>query len=107
MISPQRTAFSKQVSKKHNLTYPVLTDERNEVAAKFRLAFELPDDLRELYSKFGIDLERYNGDDSWTLPMPARYIIGRDGVVKDAHISPDYTKRPEPEEIIEILDKLA
>jgi peroxiredoxin len=47
------------------------------------LVFTVPDDLREIYLSFGIDLERHNADPSWTLPMPARYLIGKDGVIID------------------------
>ena len=103
MISPQLEKYSKQVAKKHNLTFSVLGDAGNRVASKFGLAFTLPDDLRELYRKFGIDLERFNGDSSWSLPMPARYILDADGQIIQADVHPDYTRRPEPEDILKIL----
>ena len=63
----------------------------------------LPDDLREVYTKFGIDLVRFNGSDAWTLPLPGRFILDRRGVLKDVQVNPDYTKRPEPGEIIALL----
>lgn len=103
MISPQFEKYSKQVAKKHNLTFPVLRDEGNRIASKFGLVFSLPSDLRELYIKFGIDLERYNGDNSWTLPMPARFILDKEGIIVSREAKPNYTKRPEPNEILEIL----
>jgi len=59
--------------------------------------------LHELYSSFGIDLERFNGDDSWTLPMPGRFILDQQGTILSADVNPDYTIRPEPADIIEIL----
>jgi len=62
--------------------------------------------LRGLYSKFGIDLERFNGDDSWTLPMPGRFILDQQGTILNAEVNPDYTIRPEPGNIIEILKEL-
>jgi peroxiredoxin len=62
--------------------------------------------LREIYRSLGIDLERHNGDASWTLPMPARYIIGQDGLIHDADVRVEYTTRPEPEEILKKLDTL-
>ncbi len=90
--------------KKLNLTIPILFDQDNALAKKFGLVFTLPDELREVYRSFGIDLERYNGNDSWTLPMPASYIIAQNGLVHDAAVRVDYTTRPEPEET---LNKLA
>jgi peroxiredoxin len=47
-----------------------------------------------------------NGDASWTLPMPARFVIGRDGKILYAEVNPDYTRRPDPEELIPALQKL-
>lgn len=105
-ISPQLQKYSKQIVKKHNLTFPVLNDSDNETAAKCGLTFTLPEKLKALYNSFGIDLERFNGNDSWSLPMPARFIIGTDGVIKDVAAHPDYTQRPEPMEIIGILQSL-
>ena len=104
MISPQLEKYSKQVSKKNNLTFSVLSDPGNAVAAQFGLVFKLPDDLRGLYSSFGIDLERFNGNDSWTLPMPGRFILDQQGTILSAEVDPDYTKRPEPSDIIKILE---
>jgi peroxiredoxin len=81
----------------------MLRDAGNQVAAKYGLVFTLPDDLRELYLKFGIDLARGNGDGTWRLPIPARFVIDRQGVIRAADADPDYTRRPEPAQTVEIL----
>ena len=94
------------MSKKHNLSIPILCDQDNAVAVQFGLVFTLPDELREVYLSFGIDLERHNGNSSWTLPMPACYIVGQNGIILDAAVSVDYTTRPEPEETLLKLDRL-
>ena len=94
------------MSKKLNLTIPILTDQDNRLAVKFGLVFTLPDALREVYLSFGIDLERHNGNATWALPMPACYIIGQNGVILDAAVSVDYTTRPEPEETLKKLEAL-
>lgn len=104
IISPQLAKYSKQVSKKHNLTFPVLSDHENQVATLFGLAFELPEDLRQVYRTFGIDLERFNGNDSWTLPISGRFVMDKHGGIMDVQVDPDYTKRPEPSEIITLLN---
>ena len=72
----------------------------------FGLKFAFPDYLKEIYKGFGSDLERFNGDDSWTLPMPARYVINQGGVITAAEVHPDYTQRPEPSQTVEELKKL-
>ncbi len=91
------------MKKKHNLSFDILTDENNRLASQFGLVFKLPEYLRELYLKFGIDLVRYNGDDSWSLPMPGRFIVNRKGIIQSENVDPDYTVRPEP---VNILDEL-
>jgi peroxiredoxin len=76
------------------------------VAADYGLRWQLPDDLRELYLQFGIDLAASNGEDSWTLPIPARYIIDGGGTIRYAAVSANYTSRPEPEETLRALRDL-
>jgi len=73
------------------------------VAEAYGLAFTLPDDLQALYLKLGIDLARGNGDGTWRLPIPARFVIDRQGVIRAVDADPDYTRRPEPARTIEIL----
>lgn len=91
---------------KLRLTFEVLGDPGNAVARQFGLVFKLPDDLRRTYLGFGLDLEKYNGDASWTLPMPARYVLDRDATIRAADVNPDYTVRPEPSETLAVLHAL-
>ena len=106
-ISPQLQHNSLKSQRENKVTFPILFDPGNEVAARFGLRFKLPDYLIELYrDTFKNDLSRTNGDSSWTLPMPARYVIGTDGVIAYAEVSPDYTRRPDPEELLPALSAL-
>ncbi|PTD16796.1 peroxiredoxin-like family protein [Sphingomonas fennica] len=102
-ISPQTAANSRKSVRQNALTFPILSDPRNEVAAMFGLRFTLPGYLAEVYRGFGNDLASINGDDSWTLPMPGRFVIGQDGTILYAEVNPDYTHRPEPEDILPAL----
>ena len=106
-ISPQTQPNSLKSERDNEVTFPILSDPGNEVAARFGLRFKLPDYLIELYrGSFKNDLSRTNGDSSWTLPMPARYVIGMDGVIAYAEVSPDYTHRPDPQELLPALSAL-
>jgi peroxiredoxin len=91
---------------KLGLTFPMLLDPGNRVAEEFGLAFTFPETLQQLYLSFGIDLSRYNGDDSWRLPLPARYVIDQKGVIRDATVSVDYTDRPDIEKTLAALKEL-
>ena len=95
-ISPQNTKFNRAMAKAKKLTFEILRDPGNRIAAKFGLVHSLPEDLRNIYMQFGIDLPRHNGDDSWTLPLAARFIIDREAVIRYAETDADYTIRPDP-----------
>ncbi|TYA74035.1 peroxiredoxin-like family protein [Seonamhaeicola marinus] len=106
-ISPQVPKFNKKILEQQRLNFDLLSDRQNEVAAKFGLRWEMVNPLKSLYKDdFKISLPMYNGDDSWTLPIPARFIIDTDGIIKYAEYSIDYTKRPNPEVLIQALKKL-
>jgi peroxiredoxin len=102
-ISPQIAANSRKSVRTNGLEFPILIDTHNDVAQAFGLRFALPDYLVELYKNLRNDLPTFNDDPSWTLPMPARYVIGRDGVIRYAEVNPDYTQRPEPEAMLDAL----
>jgi len=87
-------------------SFEMLRDTGNQVAEKYGLVFTLPADLREIYLKFGIDLAHGNGDGTWRLPIPARFVIDRQGIIRTADADPDYTRRPEPARTVEILRAL-
>jgi peroxiredoxin len=99
-ISPQIAANSRKSVRTNGLAFAILSDTHNDVADAFGLRFALPDYLIELYKNLRNDLPTFNDDPSWTLPMPARYVIGQDGVIRYAEVNPDYTQRPEPEAML-------
>lgn len=105
-ISPQTPANSRKSQRDNKLGFPILSDAGAAVAAEFGLRFALPEDLIEVYRQFGNDLAKINDDPSWVLPMPARYVIGTDGVIAYAEVNPDYTRRPDPSDLLPVLDRL-
>jgi peroxiredoxin len=105
-ISPQMPANSRKSQRDNKLGFPILSDPGTAVAAEFGLRFSLPEGLIEVYTQFGNDLPKINDDPSWVLPMPARYVIGTDGVIAYAEVNPDYTRRPDPSELLPVLDGL-
>ena len=94
------------MEKKLKLDFPILFDADNKTAKAYGLAFELPEDLKTINQGFGIEVAKANGTETWEVPMPARYVIDKDGRVVDAVVHPDYTKRPEPEATLAIVKGL-
>jgi peroxiredoxin len=60
----------------------------------------LPDYLRDLYKSFGSTLDRFHDESEYRLPMPARYVIDKSGIIRAADVNADYTIRPEPSETV-------
>jgi hypothetical protein len=61
--------------------------------------------LVAIYLGLGIDLARGNGDGTWRLPIPARFVIDREGIVRAVDADPDYTRPPEPAHTVEVLGR--
>ena len=88
------------------LNFDILSDEGNAIAAAFGLRHGFPDDLKNVYMGFGINLDDANGEPSWTLPMPGRFIVDQGGIIRDVRADVDYTRRPEPDETVASLAAL-
>lgn len=107
MLSGETRDVSSQMAAKQGLTFPIVADAGLAIARSFHLVFALPDDLKALYQSFGIDLPKNTGDPRWELPMPARYVVDRSGIIRSADVDPDYTVRPEPSDTLAALRGLA
>ena len=107
-ISPQIPKYNGRISRRHKLSFDVLSDPGNVVASAFGLTFAFSEAMKEVYSEtLKISLPKYNGDESWELPMPARFVISPDGKIVDAEADPDYTQRPEPSATLAVLSSLS
>lgn len=106
-ISPESPENLLLTVEKNSLTFQVLSDQGNRIARQFGIVFQLPVDLRPIYASFGIDLVKADGDDSFELPIPATYVIGRDRKIRRAFVDPDYTRRLDPQDIIAVLTEIA
>jgi len=106
MVSPQTEEHVRAFKEEKGFTMELLSDPGNRVADAYGLVYTVPDDLREVYLDMGIDLADYNGDASWRLPMPARYIVDRNRIILYARINPDHTRRPDPADTFKALEKL-
>lgn len=104
-VSPQTPDNSLNTKEKNELAFDVLSDIGNKVAKKIGLVFSLAEELRPIYLSFGIDIPNANSEATYELPMPATYVINKKGEVLYAFIDEDYTKRAEPKEILEVLNK--
>jgi peroxiredoxin len=105
-LTPELERYTRNVHKKLNLSFDILTDIHLKTAEQFRLAFVLPDYLRDLYKSFGNALDRFHDESQFRLPLPARYVIDKEGIIRAADVNADYTIRPEPFETVKVLRAL-
>jgi peroxiredoxin len=106
VLTPELERYTRNIHKKLNLTFDILTDLHLETAERFRLAFVLPDYLRHLYKSFGNTLDRFHDETEYRLPLPARYVIDKHGIIRAADVNGDYTFRPDPNETLLALRTL-
>ncbi|MCW8906489.1 MAG: AhpC/TSA family protein [Sedimenticola sp.] len=106
-IAPEVPNKVAETTQRHTAPFEILSDVGNRVSRQFGLVFTLSESIREIYSGFGIDLPAYNGDDHFELPLPATYIVKSDGEIAYSFVDADYTRRMEPEAILDALRKLA
>lgn len=106
-ISPQTPDNSLTMQEKHALAFPVLSDAGLKTSRQFGLVYSLPESLRGIYRSFGIDLVKQNGSDTYELPVPATYLVDRQGKIREAFVQVDYRRRLEPATAIEWLKKLS
>jgi peroxiredoxin len=103
-VSPQTVKQSFFMQDQHKLRFPLLSDSGNNVARRFGLIYRVNDEQQALYRRAFVNLPLANGDETWELPIPATYILDRDRTVLYASANEDYTERPEPEAIVEVLE---
>jgi peroxiredoxin len=106
VLTPELGRYTRALHKKLTLSFDILTDAHLKTAEQFRLVFTLPDYLRELYKSFGSTLDRFNDESEYRLPMPARYVIDQQSVIRAADVNADYTIRTEPSATVTKLRKL-
>ncbi|MDE2423022.1 MAG: AhpC/TSA family protein [Betaproteobacteria bacterium] len=102
-MSPETPDHAKDTAQKADINIDILSDVGNAISQKLGLVFTLADELKPIYQQFGIDIPAFNGDHSFTLPMPATYLIDQQGKIVYHFIDVDYTQRQEPKELLALI----
>jgi peroxiredoxin len=105
-ISPQIEKQAYFMRDQHKIRFPLIADAHNAVARQFGLVYRVPEQQQAIYRRTFVNLPFVNGDDSWELPIPATYVIDRDGTIIFASANEDYTERPEPSEILRVAESI-
>jgi peroxiredoxin len=89
VLTPELERYTRALHKKLNLTFDMLTDLHLKTAQQFHLVFTLLDFLRDLYKSFGNALDRFHDEPEYRLPIPARYVVDKQGIIRAADVSSD------------------
>ena len=105
-ISPQAPDASLPFAERLTLGFELLSDLDQSVSRAWRLQFELPEALHEVYRNMDMALDVHNADGTWHLPVPATFVLDHDGVVRAGHVDPNYRERMAPADVVAALDAL-
>jgi peroxiredoxin len=102
-IVPDRQSFAAEMKSDSGVSFPILTDMDNGYAMSLNLAIWVGAEMEEYMTKIGRTLPTYQGNDGWMLPIPATFVVNRDGRIRARFVDPDYRRRMAVEELIEAL----
>lgn len=102
-IVPDREQFASELRANSNVRFPILSDMDNGYAMSLNLAIWVGTEVTEYMTSIGRNLSQYQGNESWMLPIPATFVVAKDGRVKARFVDPDYRKRMAVDELIEAL----
>jgi peroxiredoxin len=102
-ITPETEENVKKTIEKTKSSFPILEDEGMAIMKMYKVNFAVDENTIAKYKGYGIDFDKANGSNGANLPVPATYIIGKDGIVKYVFFNTDYRKRASVQDIINNL----
>lgn len=103
-ISPQTVRQNDFTVMQHSLPFPLLRDEGAAIAEKFGAAYTVPDSMQGYYRSILVNIPFINGEQSWRLPVPATFVVDRNGIVRWSQGHADFRVRPDPAEVLKWLE---
>ncbi len=100
LIMPETQKYTRKLKEDSGGTFPILTDLDCGYALELQLAIKINDEKRQAMTAAGWDISVFQDNESWNLPIPATFVLGKDGVIKARFVDPDYRKRMDIEKII-------
>lgn len=101
IVTPERQLFGQQFKSESGAPFPVLADIDNGYALTLNLAIWLSEDLQAILARY--NMPDFHGNNAWMLPIPATFVVGRDGLVKARFVDPDFRKRMEIDDLVAAL----
>ena len=106
-VMPERQQFAQAFKAEAEVNYPVLIDVDSGYGMSLNLVFWIGSEMEQLLAGYGRDVPTYQGNDSWMFPLPATFVVGRDGIIKARFVDPDYRHRMAIEELLHAVKSAA
>lgn len=106
VLTPETGGRALATRRSHGLRFHLLADVDLAIAMAFGIVYRTPPRYEALLRRRGIDVAERSGNPAWLLPVPATFVVRRDGVIGRAWVDPDFTRRAEPAEVVAALRAL-
>lgn len=106
VISPENSTYARLLKWRAQADFPILSDMDNGYAMSIGLTIPIDEEMRDFMTRRGRDLATYQGNNAWLLPIPATFVLDRNGVIVMRHVDPDYRLRASGEEIVQHMRAL-
>ena len=103
-ITPECQPFARQQKADAGADFEMLCDAGKGYAASLNLLIWLGADVQALLSGLGRDIGTYQGDPSWFVPIPATFVVARNGTISARHIDPDYRRRMDTDDLVGAIE---
>ncbi len=100
---PERQEYAAEFKTEAKARYPILTDMDNGYAMSLNLVFWVGAEMERLIAATGRDIPTYQGNEAWMFPIPATFVVGRDGLIKERFVDPDYRKRMAIDDLLQAM----
>ncbi|MGC2078838.1 MAG: peroxiredoxin-like family protein [Xanthobacteraceae bacterium] len=103
-IIPERQQYATEFKTNGHISFPVLTDMDNGYAMSLNLTFWMGEEMKEIMrQRPDRDIAKFQGNESWMLPIPATFVVGRSGRISARFVDPDYRKRMAIDDLVAAL----
>lgn len=105
-ITPELPEYANTMKQDNNLSFPLLFDSGLKFISQLGLVWQIDNSLKQQLLRWNIDLTERNCDDKFNVPVPATFVIDREGQIQFRFVEEDYSLRAEPEDVLKVYNSL-
>lgn len=102
-VTPETVENIEKTKQKTKSAFSMIHDDGNKIMKDYDVAYTVDEATQTALKKYGIDVDKNNGNSDHTLPVPATYIVGKDGKIAYVQFNKDYTQRASVKALLDQL----